>query len=667
MTKDDDINENTKKLALNNETSGFDRLNDIEREVIQTPIIHPIQSNTSIGLNIHSLTNNLDDDNGFEQYVNTSSSEIQNGKFSKSIHGTSHKKVIRSKSQPLTRTTSEASVGRLNKLTRSFIIPAAKWAYSPLSNNRGKRKYPLITQYKIEYSVFKPLKHCPPVQNDVEFNSHWQAVIEDLCDNVYPDNYMSATDFGRLLLSITDLIELYHSKPERISQGSSGSYFIYDKTSEPGGTQDIRKAGIFKPKDEEPYGPLSPKWTKWLHRTFFPCFFGRSCLIPNLGYISEAAASILDQQLLSYIVPHTEIIYLKSRSFYYSYWDRHKNNSKLPSKIGSFQCFLKGYVEAQTWFQNFAIPNEVSSLPDNLEILVNLDDTHLDSHFKWNKRTLQQFREELEKLVILDYIMRNTDRGLDNWMIKIEWREIYRNDKLKKVTPVIRIGAIDSGLAFPWKHPDEWRSFPFGWLFLPLSIIGQPFSIKTRKHYLPLLTSTFWWERTITRLKDIFEQDNDFKKRLWNKQLSVLKGQAFNVVEILKISHAGPLELTRRENLLIRDDLMNVPILVDNHTMLNAMETSIYELNNKPSKYKDSFRDNRIDGWEPNESSPLLDNSSFCSARSEPRINMSGFEYNLNFNEHLANDNEDRETDTKEVIIERLEKVVTKSPVFTWC
>ena len=41
--------------------------------------------------------------------------------------------------------------------------------------------------------------------------------------------------------------------------------------------------------------------------------------------------------------------------------------------------------------------------------------------------------------------------------------------------PIIKIGAIDSGLAFPWKHPDEWRSFPLLVIILPLSIIGQPF------------------------------------------------------------------------------------------------------------------------------------------------------------------------------------------------
>ena len=34
-------------------------------------------------------------------------------------------------------------------------------------------------------------------------------------------------------------------------------------------------------------------------------------------------------------------------------------------------------------------------------------------------------------------------------------------------------------------------------------------------------------------------KDNDFKERMWLKQLAVLKGQAFNIVEILKLTYAG--------------------------------------------------------------------------------------------------------------------------------
>ncbi|GMT36794.1 hypothetical protein PFISCL1PPCAC_28091, partial [Pristionchus fissidentatus] len=61
--------------------------------------------------------------------------------------------------------------------------------------------------------------------------------------------------------------------PERIAQGSSGSYFVKNRQG--------KIVGVFKPKNEEPYGHLNPKWLKWFHKVFLPCCFGRSCLIPN--------------------------------------------------------------------------------------------------------------------------------------------------------------------------------------------------------------------------------------------------------------------------------------------------------------------------------------------------------------------------------------------------
>ncbi|QQP50442.1 Phosphatidylinositol 4kinase type 2betalike, partial [Caligus rogercresseyi] len=87
--------------------------------------------------------------------------------------------------------------------------------------------------------------------------------------------------------------------PQRIYQGSSGSYFV--KNSEG------KTIGVFKPKDEEPYGRLNPKWTKWMHRLCCPCCFGRSCLVPNQGYMSEAGASLVDSKLSLNVVPKTKV------------------------------------------------------------------------------------------------------------------------------------------------------------------------------------------------------------------------------------------------------------------------------------------------------------------------------------------------------------------------
>jgi len=128
--------------------------------------------------------------------------------------------------------------------------------------------------------------------------------------------------------------------------------------------------------------------------------------------------------------------------------------------------------------------------------------------------------------------------------------------------PTMSIGAIDNSLSWPWKHPDAWRSFPFGWLFLPVSLIGQPFSQKTRDHFLPLLTSKQWWSETQLELRKVFSQDADFQERMFARQIAVMKGQAWNVVETLKLADHGPLELTRRARVCVWDDLVDIPVAV---------------------------------------------------------------------------------------------------------
>jgi hypothetical protein len=80
------------------------------------------------------------------------------------------------------------------------------------------------------------------------------------------------------------------------------------------------------------------------------------------SYISEAAASLLDERLKLYIVPRTELASLSSpvsqlyitdgkeltcvKAFYYDWLDRNaaKKGKPLPDKIGSMQYFLHGYT-----------------------------------------------------------------------------------------------------------------------------------------------------------------------------------------------------------------------------------------------------------------------------------------------------------------------------------
>ena len=60
----------------------------------------------------------------------------------------------------------------------------------------------------------------------------------------------------------------------------------------------------------------------------------------------------------------------------------------------------------------------------------------------------------------------------------------------------------------------------------------------------------------------MFSQDSDFKEKMFARQIAVMKGQAWNVVETLKTSDHGPLELTRRTRVCVWDDLVDIPVAI---------------------------------------------------------------------------------------------------------
>ncbi|KZT41500.1 hypothetical protein SISSUDRAFT_1042867 [Sistotremastrum suecicum HHB10207 ss-3] len=431
--------------------------------------------------------------------------------------------------------------------------------------------------------------------------------------------------------------------PKLVAKGSSGSYFAKARVD-----GKLITVGIFKPKDEEPYGHLNPKTLKWLHRKLrWIIPFGRGCLIPNLSYVSEAAASLLDSRLELNIVPRTELVSLSSPAFFYDWMDRNaaKKGKPLPDKIGSMQMFMHGYQDASQFLRKFPLPDRsISDTYDDathrtgnftkrffntLSVVCGKtgdddqqdeeeeDDQHEAMYgflngpdengeqagrpFYWTQAQQQGFREELEKLVILDYLMRNTDRGADNYMIKAcdgnpgkalvdvaptrsERLQMPLMSELKRGEsstgmnisssppspafgrpstsylnqPHMHIAAIDNSLSFPHEHPRGWRSYTYGWLYLPVSVIGRPFSEKTRRHILPLLTSKAWWEQTTFELRKTFARDPDFHPKMFRRQMAVIKGQAWNIVQCLQHSDEGPLELTRRTKVLIWDDEIEV-------------------------------------------------------------------------------------------------------------
>ena len=113
----------------------------------------------------------------------------------------------------------------------------------------------------------------------------------------------------------------------------------------------------------------------------------------------------------------------------------------------------------------------------------------------------------------------------------------------------VSIAAIDNGLAFPHKHPDQWRSYPYGWASLPLSAI--PFSETLRAALIPQLGDPNFWESLEASLQEVFKMDADYDETFWRRQWALIRGQGFNILRTLKKENATPLDLLSMDRVLI--------------------------------------------------------------------------------------------------------------------
>ena len=182
-----------------------------------------------------------------------------------------------------------------------------------------------------------------------------------------------------------------------------------------------------------------------------------------------------------------QVIHLVSNTFNYSTIDRAKSRTKknlcerfpnvgkrfnrigLPAKVGSLQMYAQNYEDASVVLKRF----EDEPLSEDLQ---------------------KEFQLQFERLVCLDYIIRNTDRNHDNWLIKFCKPE-DKDDQGLIWSPVkqqrIKIAAIDNGLAFPFKHPDEWRACKSFFLLVTLIyhlIINCDLFFKSRSLLLGMVT-----------------------------------------------------------------------------------------------------------------------------------------------------------------------------------
>lgn len=236
---------------------------------------------------------------------------------------------------------------------------------------------------------------------------------------------------------------------------------------------------------------------------------------------------------------------------------------------------------------------------------------------------------------------------------------------------------------------------------------------------------------------------------MFARQIAVMKGQAWNVVETLKTTDHGPLELTRRTRVCVWDDLVDIPVAIpmrvpsaemrrrrDDNVRKSIEEEEMdisaanasapqaeHDLLGLSSPTADLPNPNRFDLSRNNSISdlgqlphgtespmtvhgPLLDqrakldeakmvhanNTRPSATRSKTRLSYEGHRKNASMSSQrrrysfssrhvgaFVGDSDDLEGDLgysaaegmegnqRKVIVERLETVKSKNPVFTWC
>jgi hypothetical protein len=219
-------------------------------------------------------------------------------------------------------------------------------------------------------------------------------------------------------------------------------------------------------------------------------------------------------------------------------------------------------------------------------------------------------------------------------------------------------------------------------------------------------------------------RDADFKERMFTRQIAVMKGQAWNVVETLKSPDHGPLELIRRARVCVWDDLVDVPVAVPlrrqssdvrrNHAPRPPLHEEMDISAAAPSTEDDLVllspeRDRRnpfnvsrqasqlddVDEADPNgrtlsppnvqamtrengsTSRPLhASRVSLDESRRPRRIHDRRLSHSSRLYRSITDEDEadlgysaalGRESNRKKVIVERLENVKSKTPVFSWC
>jgi len=268
-----------------------------------------------------------------------------------------------------------------------------------------------------------------------------------------------------------------------------------------------------------------------------------------------------------------------SPSFHYGSRARRrasKGSAELPPKVGSFQLFVKGYRDSAAFLRSLngqPPPENVGrQLRQQFEALVVLDyiirNTGAAAARAARSHPPRRSRMPASFAPAPPYCAA-ADRGSDNWMIKLDEGGAPSAPAAAAVPPVpgagvgaaarsaageaatdehgnvvpaaapsatdqrtatgdswvdvegprLYIAAIDNGLSFPFKHPDNWRTYPFGWSHLPLARV--PFSAETAERLLPLISDADFVAALVEELRRVMELDEAFDEHMFQRQMAV--------------------------------------------------------------------------------------------------------------------------------------------------
>jgi phosphatidylinositol 4-kinase type 2 len=304
---------------------------------------------------------------------------------------------------------------------------------------------------------------------------------------------------------------------ERAPKGASGTYFLRNSANQ--------VIAVFKPQDEESFGPNNPNLGKRIHRKLAPCTYKIKELIKNGGYLCEVAASRLDKVYELHLVPVTFLVSLSSPAFHYTSKERKeakRNTTPLPAKTGSLQLFVRGFSDASDLITSLTLKGFTEQeYPKN-------------------------FLDEFQRLCILDLLIRNTDRHFDNWLMKTtsgcETCQLSLSPKR-----YIKIAAIDHGLSFPHKIIEP-RRFTYNWVMLPVSFI--PFKESVINKYLPILEDCEKERELERELRAVFKHHKEFDEEIFQDQMAIIRGQKKLVLEALRLRQS-PNQLANKKPLYL--------------------------------------------------------------------------------------------------------------------